>query len=98
MKRIYISGGITGIPDYLAKFNEAENELIDMGYTSIINPAFVARSLPEDFSHENYMQVALAELRQCEAAYMLKGWKESVGACREYQEAIDRGMEVVYQK
>ena len=97
-KRIYISGPITNDPDYMNKFNSAEIDLIDEGYTSIINPAFVAKSLPDDFTHENYMQVALAELRQCEAVFMLKGWKESVGACREYQEAVDRGMEIVYQK
>lgn len=97
-KRIYISGPITHDPEYMNKFNAAEIWLIEQGYTSIINPAFVAKFLPDDFTHENYMQIALAELRQCEAVYMLKGWKESVGALREYQEAVDRGMEIVYQR
>ena len=97
-KRIYISNPITNDPDYMDKFNSAEIDLIDEGYTSIINPAFVARSLPDDFTHDDYMEVALAELRRCEEIYMLKGWKKSVGALREYQEAIDRGMKVVYQK
>ena len=97
MKRIYISGRITSDPLYMEKFEEAENELIDKGYRSIVNPAYVNKWLPEDFTHDNYMEVCLAELRQCEAIYMLTGWKKSVGALREYQEAAERGMEIVYQ-
>lgn len=96
-KRIYISGGITGIPDYMTKFSDAETELIDRGYTSIINPAFVNSFLPKDMTHADYMEVSMAELKCCNAIYMLRGWKRSTGAVMEYHEAINRKMEIIYQ-
>lgn len=35
--RIYISGGITNVPDYKAKFHKAEMDLKAKGY-EVINP------------------------------------------------------------
>lgn len=97
MKRIYISGGITGVPDYLQKFDDAEHELIDMGYESIINPAAVNSYLPTDLSHKDYMEISIAELRCCEAIYLLKGWEKSKGATVEKAFAVTKGMEIIYQ-
>lgn len=98
MKRIYISGPITGTKDYLQRFEDAERELIGKGYTSIVNPARVARYLPDDFTHAEYMKVCMAELGCCEAVYMLAGWKDSKGACEEFTEARAAGMEIFYQE
>lgn len=97
MKRIYISGGITNVPDYLNRFNEAEIELIGQGYTSIVNPAAVNRLLPEDFTHKEYMAVSIAQLSCCEAIYLLKGWEKSAGALQEYMYAVNHKMEIVEQ-
>ena len=97
MKRIFISGGITNVHDYINRFCEAERELIDRGYTSIVNPAVVNVNLPIDFSHEDYMEVSLAELRCCGAVYMLKGWKDSAGAVQEHNTAKRLEMEIIYQ-
>ena len=46
-EHIYISGPITGISDYMERFEKAEKELIENGY-SVINPAKVNAMLPED--------------------------------------------------
>lgn len=64
MERIYISGPITGVENYLKRFRDAERNLIYKGHTSIVNPAEVSRHLPDDFTHEEYMRVCLAELRR----------------------------------
>lgn len=37
-KRVYISGGITGVDDYESKFEQAEKHLISEGF-NVINPA-----------------------------------------------------------
>ena len=96
-KRIYISGPITGDPDYLRKFKQAETELIYQGYTSIVNPAKVNRLLPEDFTHQEYMDVSIAQLRCCDAIYLLRGWEQSRGAKIEKEIAESEGKEIVYQ-
>lgn len=97
MKRIYISGPITGTMNYLKRFEDAERELIKKGYTSIVNPAEVAMHLPDDFAHSEYMRVSLAELECCDAIYMLQGWKNSKGALEEFAAARRAGIEVIYQ-
>lgn len=97
MKRVYISGKITGTEDYMERFNQAENELREMGYTSILNPAKVNSNLPVDFTHKEYMAVSIAELRQCNVIYLMKGYKESRGAEVEKAFAENKGMEILYQ-
>ena len=43
--KIYISGAITGTDDYMERFEKAEKELTDKGY-SVLNPAKVNAQLP----------------------------------------------------
>lgn len=95
--RIYISGPITGHKGYMARFNEAEQILIDEGYASIINPAWVNAQLPNDFSHEDYMRVCVAELECCDTIYMLNGWRDSKGANIEYAYAKSHGYNIMYE-
>ena len=49
--KIYISGAITGTDDYMERFEKAEKELAEKGY-SVVNPAKVNAQLPEDTSYE----------------------------------------------
>ena len=50
-EHIYISGPITGTSDYMKRFEKAEKELTENGY-SVINPAKVNAMLPEDATWE----------------------------------------------
>ena len=94
--RIYISGAITGTHDYMHRFAKAEAELKKQGY-SVINPAAVNTRLPLDTTYEEYMKMSLTMLDMCDAIYMLKGWKKSCGANREYGYALAKDYVVMLE-
>ena len=64
--RIYISGPITGIDDYMERFAEVEEKLIEEGY-SIMNPASVNSMMPADTTYEEYMTMSFTMLEMCDA-------------------------------
>lgn len=95
--KVYISGPITGVAGYMSRFEWAEAIWKDKGiYT--INPARTNATLPEGTTHEGYMRISIALLRECDTIYMLKGWKESSGANEELQFAIDHGYTVLFEE
>ena len=72
---IYISGPITGHPDYQRNFNRMENELQVRGYT-VLNPA----KLPQGLTNEQYTRIDLAMIDSADAVVLLPKWNESQGA------------------
>lgn len=96
MNRIYISGGITGVPDAVDHFKKAQEELEKRGY-SVINPALLNSIMPKDATYEDYMMVCLTLLSLCDSIYMLKGWEQSRGANTEYQYAVDYDYTIIYE-
>lgn len=94
--RIYISGGITGVNDYMERFRKAEINLDCMGYT-VFNPAKINNILPEDTLWDEYMQMSITMLGMCDAIYMLKDWQNSRGANQEYGYALGKGMKIVFE-
>ena len=93
IKKIYISGKITGDPNYREKFAKAEEEVKAKGYM-VMNPAI----LPEGFSWVDYMEISFAMMKACDAIYLLEDWEDSAGACLERQKARDDGLTIFYQK
>ena len=96
-KRIFISGPMTGVPDYIVKFTEAKLELVAAGYTDIINPAIVNNSLIPILSYSELIEMCYKELDFCDQIYMLHGWENSKGANIELAYAKSKNMEVLFQ-
>lgn len=93
--RVYISGPITGIDDYMERFSKAEKELEAQGF-GVINPAKVNAQLPADITtYEEYMKMSKVMLNMCTHIYMLKGWEKSIGANREYGYALASDMTIM---
>lgn len=96
--RVYISGPVTGIDDYMERFSNAEKELKEQGF-SVVNPAKVLSQMPADTtSYEEYMQMSMMMLSMCSHIYMLKGWEKSTGANREYGYALATDITIMREK
>jgi nucleoside 2-deoxyribosyltransferase len=95
-KKIYISGPISGVPFEQAKaaFEDAEMRLEEKGYAPV-NP--IDNGLPRNSIWEEHMRADLKLMMDCDAIYMLKGFRRSRGAMVEYTIAKELGFEIIYQ-
>jgi hypothetical protein len=87
-KTVYLSGGITGVPDYRDAFAIAKEHALHAGASVVINPA----ELPSGWDWEHYMAACLGVLRCADCVVMLPGWQASKGACIEIKHAMRRGV------
>ena len=89
--RIYISGPMTGLPDYnRPAFAVAERQLLDAGY-DVFNPA--AQPDVTGWTTADYLiERDLPMLRRCHGVATLPGWQKSPGARTEIELARDLGM------
>jgi hypothetical protein len=108
-KKIYISGPMRGYENLnFDAFDEMEQHLKAEGWT-VINPVAMDRLMngwdkypPEDWQWTqedvyDCMRRDLCFVFECDAIYMLKGWKDSDGANAEYALAKCLGLELIYQ-
>lgn len=96
--KIYISGKITGYPDFMERFTEAEMRLLALDDSiEVINPAKINSYLPKSTTHEEYMAMSFTMLDVADAIYMLDNWRESCGASQEYGYALARGKVILYE-
>lgn len=93
MKKIYISGPISGLPleTVYNNFTNAEVQLLEQGYEPV-NP--LNNGLPTNATWEEHMRADLRLLLDCDAIYMLEGWEKSRGARIEHDLGIDIGLGV----
>jgi hypothetical protein len=97
IKRIYISGPITGFPDgNKTAFYSAENVITYYGDTPI-NPHRVCAHLPATATWSDYMRENIPALCRADEIYMLRGWWRSRGARLEWVIAWGLGMKVRYE-
>ena len=102
--KIYISGKITNNQNYKEQFKNAVYFIIDQkeklfpneNEITYFNPAEV--KLPDTATWEDYMRYDLKVLLECQAIFMLDGWKESEGAKTEHYIAKKLKMKIIYQK
>jgi hypothetical protein len=99
---VFISGkyrskwGIIGRIINIWKAYQAGRRLVRQGYTVYIphmNTALMDGLKSEDW----FIQSTLKMLPKCHSILMLKGWRDSVGACEEFKEAWVRGLDVWYE-
>lgn len=94
--RIYISGAITGEPNYKNKFKQAVKKARELFPLDIIvNPAKLPGIFPEG-THDDYMEICMIMLKKCDTVCLIPGWENSVGATEEHDFAIRAGKFVVY--
>lgn len=97
MRRIYISGPITGIDPEVCRnrFEAAEKRLIARGYTPV-NP--LKNGLPDDAPYDDHMRRDLEMLAECDAIYMLDGWEKSKGCRIEFNVATVRRISITFER
>ena len=95
-KTIYISGGVSGVKDYLNHFNEAELLLTNAGFRAI-NPARVLIGASKTLTRDQLVELCGALLSQCGAIYLLKGWNYSTGSRQELKLAESMDIKVIYE-
>ena len=76
---VYISGPMTGVPDYKDRFQTAADLLIAQGHT-VVNPANMDAVIDGELSYGKILDFDLALLAQCDAICLLPGWQHSKGA------------------
>ena len=93
--KVYISGQISGLDlaEARARFADAEELLQGMGFDTV-NPW--DNGLPVDAPWIAHMCRDLELLNECSCIYMMDGWRDSKGACIEYDFAIRTGKSVLF--
>jgi hypothetical protein len=93
MKRIYIAGPMTGLPEFnFPAFQEAAAALRARGF-HVENPA--ENPTPPCGSWLAYMRMAVAQVAKVDAVALLPGWENSRGAKVEYTLATSLGLTVM---
>ncbi|AOY93813.1 hypothetical protein BKK79_19910 [Cupriavidus sp. USMAA2-4] len=94
MKRIYIAGPMTGMPDLnFPAFHAAAGALRGEGY-DVVNPAEINADPAAGWLE--CMRKDIRELVTCEAIYLLPGWEGSRGARLEARIAEGLGFQMIF--
>jgi hypothetical protein len=72
---VYLSGPITGVPNYWEAFEKAEDYLTSLGW-AVLSPA----KHPQGLTNEQYMRIDLAMIDVADVVLFLPGWEDSLGA------------------
>lgn len=97
IRKMYISGPITGTTDFEERFDSIEKRLRYMGY-EVINPAKVNKAMPDSTTWDEYMKMSFTMLEQADTIFMMKGWEESPGAKAELAFAWKYQKNIVYER
>lgn len=96
MKKIYIAGPMTGIPDLnFPAFHAAAKKLRAEGH-EVVNPAEI--NADPSAGWLDCMRADIRELVGCTAIYLLPGWHKSRGATLEHHIAERLGFEIMIHR
>lgn len=90
---VYISGKITGDPDFRRKFADAAKRVRVLGGVPL-NPA----DLPGGMPREKYLPICLAMIDAADAVLLLDDWKTSQGAKIEERYAAYQNKTLIYPR
>ena len=105
MKKIYLSGKMTGLQDFGKEhFDNAEKTLKELNPDCIIfNPIKISKQIAnrlnkeiEDIEYHTFLKEDLKILLECDEVLMLENWQDSNGAIIEHNLAKDVGIEINY--
>lgn len=94
---VYVAGPISGITDFLERFQEGQMEVASLGHLPV-NPLEVCKKLVG--GHHTWLDFMRADIRallECDGIYCLRDWHQSRGARIEHFIAENLGMVVLYQ-
>lgn len=94
--KVYISGPITGQPNAIEKFNEAKGtiKMLNENYEPI-SPMDLPHN--HDKSWKAHMKEDIKTLMECDAIYLMEGWKNSIGAKIEKEIAENLSYKIIYE-
>lgn len=98
MKKVYIAGKVTGLPEaeVKAKFKRKEEELTKAGYI-VYNPVEQVWILgAQDWPWDRIMRGCIQQMVECDEVHLLPCWQQSRGAMLERDVALRLGMTVIY--
>lgn len=105
MRKVYISGAITGVDNWQMQFQAGERAVLNMfgdeNDLVIQNPLRFPKPNVEPGDPQKewqaYMKLSFERLLTCDTIYMLKGWEKSRGAFNEFFMAKELGMNIIYE-
>ncbi len=78
---------------------EVARRLINLGYIPFVPHLYhyVHTGWQNSLNEDRWFEACAAWLSDCQAIYMMKGWRDSLGACKEWQLAQEMGLQVYYE-
>lgn len=93
MKRLYVAGPMTGLPEFnFPAFHAAAAQLRALGF-EVENPA--ENPTPECGTWLAYMRMAVKQVATVDGIVLLPGWQQSEGAMVEWRLAVGLGLEAL---
>ncbi|WP_337056333.1 DUF4406 domain-containing protein [Pseudomonas sp. USHLN015] len=94
MRRIYLAGPMTGLPEFNFPAFNAEAARLRAAGDAVTNPA--EHGIIDGYEWVDYMKLDIQMLAACNTIHLLPGWSKSRGASIEYRLAKDLGLQISF--